>query len=292
LSRAGVRPTSRPEGADILTITYQRPEYAALSLPPLLDSCGEDDRVWLWHNGGHEETLELVRSHLDHPRVHRFHHSEENVSLREPTNWLWQEADGQFVSKIDDDCIVDPSWPPTLKAAHRDYDRFGVLGTWRFYDEDFLPEVAGRKIVEFPGGHRIMRNLWVQGSGYLVRREVVLAQGLLTEGVSFPAWCRHLEADTGLVNGWYFPFVHEEHMDDPRSPHCLLRTDEAFLALRPLSAVMTGVTTVADWERRMRRSAVEVQRASLDPRQYEGWRARRTTLRRKLTRLVTRREGW
>ncbi|MCW2622530.1 MAG: glycosyltransferase [Frankiales bacterium] len=282
---------ARPEGADILMITHQRPEYVRLALPALLESCGPDDRVWLWHNGMDLVTLETSRSYADHPRVHRFHHSPENVSLREPTNWLWREADGAFVSKVDDDCIVDPAWLTTLKAAHRDWDGFGVLGTWRFYDEDFRPELANRKIATFPGGHRLMQNLWVQGSGYLVRREHVLAHGPIGERDSFPAFCMRLAKATGLVNGWYFPFVHEEHMDDPRSEHCLMVSDETFRALRPLSAAARGVETLDAWRERMKRSAWEVQRAPLDHRRYGGWRAKRSAVKRAFMRTVLRREG-
>jgi hypothetical protein len=273
-------------------ITHERPEYVRIALPALLDSCGPDDRVWLWHNGMHEEMLATAKEFAEHPKVHRFHHSEENVSLRQPTNWLWENADGAFVSKIDDDCEVDPQWLTTLKAAHRDWDGFGVIGTWRFYDEDFRPDLANRKIKTFPGGHRLMQNFWVQGSGYLVRRELVLEHGPLREGDSFPGFCRTLAMTTGLVNGWYFPFIHEEHMDDPRSPYTLMKTDEDFRRLRPLSAVTTGVTTLAEWEYRMKRSSWEVQRASLDARRYTGWRRKKRALQRQFKRRVLRRSDW
>src|ERR1700741_2603147 len=73
-------------GIDILMITYDRPEYVRLSLPHLLDSCTDDARVWLWHNGTDAATLAAVEEFRHDPRVHRFHHSPVNAGLREPTN--------------------------------------------------------------------------------------------------------------------------------------------------------------------------------------------------------------
>ena len=100
----------RRPGVDVLMITYNRPEYTRLALDRLLATGDENLRVWLWHNGAHEETLSVVREHLDHPCVWKFHHSRENAKLRDPTNWILQEGDSEYVSKVDDDCLVPEGW--------------------------------------------------------------------------------------------------------------------------------------------------------------------------------------
>ena len=94
------------EGTDVLMITYNRPDYTRLALSELLARCDASMRVWVWHNGDDAETLALVRSFEDHPRFHRFHHSEQNVGLTAPTNWLLADATGAYLSKVDDDCVV------------------------------------------------------------------------------------------------------------------------------------------------------------------------------------------
>jgi GT2 family glycosyltransferase len=261
-------------GIDLLMITYNRPEYVRLSLPHLLAHCPPDARVWLWHNGTDQATLEVVEELRHHPRVHRFRHSPANVGLTEPTNWLWREAEGDLIGKVDDDCLPAPGWLTTLRRAHQDVDRFGVIGCWRFPEEDVDPDLVAAKLAGYPGGHRLMRNHWVQGSGYLLKRQALKQVGALADGDSFTAWCLRA-ARLGWVNGWYHPFIREEHMDDPRSPHTLYRTDADFMARRPLSAQRTGVTTVAGWTGQMRHSARVLQTASLDLRQYHGWRRRR-----------------
>jgi hypothetical protein len=274
---------------DVLMITYRRPEYTRLALDRLLASATEDTRIWLWHNGDDEATLAEVEPASGDSRVAKFHHSRENVRLREPTNWLWANSDAAYVSKVDDDCLVDEEWIPRLLAAHEANPSFGVVGSWRFPDEDFVPSLANRKIKEFAGGHRLLQNFWVQGSGYLMKRECIERHGLLGVDQSFPDYCIAL-ALAGYVNGWVYPFIREEHMDDPRCPHTLLRSDEDLQRLMPLSAERNGVTDLAAWTAQMRRSAIAVQRASIDPSSYRGWRLQVSRARRRLRRLTTGRQ--
>lgn len=276
--------------ADIVMITYRSAGYVELSLRRLLDTLGERDRVWLWHNGDDDATIEAVRPFRDDPRVHRYHHSRENVRLRPPTNWLWTESRASFVSKVDDDCLVSPGWIDTFAAAHEHYDGFGVIGSWRHPDEDFRPELAMRKVVRY-GEHRLMRNNWVQGSGFLLRRDLVDRHGALGEAETFTRYCVRL-ASAGAVNGFYFPFVREEHMDDPRSPHTLIKSDADLLQRMPLSAEANGVRTVDDWVAQLRRSAVVLQSAPLDIGAYTGWRRRLVNVGRRVLRAAGRPTRW
>jgi GT2 family glycosyltransferase len=271
---------------DILMITYNRPEYTRLSLTRLLETCDDTMRVWLWHNGDHAETLEVVKSLADHPRVHEFHHSKENKKLREPTNWFLESATAPYLSKVDDDCLLPNGWAQQLRQAHEDEPRFGVLGSWRFQDEDFAPKLAARKICEFAGGHRIMMNCWVEGSGYLMKRACVEQAGLLRPAETFTQYCVRL-ASAGWINGWYYPFIRQEHMDDPRAPHSLIKGDADLQDHLPLSAANSGVKTVEQWTAQLRRSARIVQSASPDPRAHTGWRRKVRTAGMKVRRALS-----
>ncbi len=266
--------------ADIVMITYRSAGYVHLSLPRLLDTLGPHDRVWLWHNGDDEATIEAVRPYRDDDRVARYHHSRDNVRLREPTNWLWSNSRARFVSKVDDDCLVAHGWLDTFTSAHDANPEFGAIGSWRHPEEDFRPALAERKIREFAGGHSLMQNLWVQGSGYLLPRALVERHSLLGPEESFTQYCIRL-ARSGAVNGFYFPFVPEDHMDDPRSPHTLIHNDEDLMERMPLSAKANGVRTADQWTAQLVQSALVLQSASLDVRTYSGWRRRWTDLRRR-----------
>jgi glycosyltransferase involved in cell wall biosynthesis len=256
-------------GIDILMITYDCPESTELCLSRLLETCGEGARVWLWHNGDHAETLEVVNRYVSHPRVAKFHHSPENQKLWAPTNWLLENADGDYLSKVDDDNLLPHGWLEKLVEAHESYERFGVLGCWRFQEEDFHPEFAMRKIETHPGGHQVMRNMWVEGSCFLMKRRCRDEQGPLAPGQSFPQYCKQLSLD-GWVIGHYYPFIKYENLDDPRSPHTLIRTQEDLQRYLPLTAQYNGVATIEAWTDQLRRSALTVQRASTDPRDWRG----------------------
>jgi GT2 family glycosyltransferase len=283
--------SSSSPAIDVLMITYNRPQYTELALRRLLETCDPDVRVWIWHNGTDAATLDVVKAMLSHPRVHRFYHSPENRKLREPTNWLWKSSTGQFLSKVDDDCLMPEGWADTLRRAHADVPRLGVVGCWRFPDEDFEPELAQRKIESLPGGHRVMKNMWVEGSGYLMKRQCVEQQGLLGPDQSFSDYCIRLAA-RGWVNGWYFPLLYQEHMDDPRSPRSLLRSDEDLKRYLPLSALKTGVTTLEQWQAQLRRSARLLQQAAYNPTARLGWRRVVGAIRRRVSGLMGVTSGW
>jgi len=276
---------SSPMTIDIVFITYIRPEYTRLSLKRLLDTCDESMRVWVWHNGTDEETLEIVQSFRDHPSFFKFHHSIENKKLNEPTNWLWTHAKGDFLSKVDDDCLMPYDWANVLRRAHADVPEFGVIGCWRFPEEDFVPELANKKTREFTGGHRLMQNCWIEGSGYLMKRECLKVNGLLRSAETFTDYCIRL-ANKGWINGWYYPFLYQVHMDDPRSPNTLLKSDDDFKRYLPLTARKFGLGSLDEWSERLRNSPVVLQTANINPKLYVGWRGRMRRIRRRIIRKV------
>jgi hypothetical protein len=262
-------------------VTCRRPAYTRRSLRALIDSCDETMRIWLWQNGSDPETLAVLDELAIDDQVHRYHHSRENVLLREPVNWLFDRARGEFLCLVNDDCLVVDGWARTLRAAHRDVAEFGAVACWHFHEDDYIPELAERKTRTFPGGRRLMLNPWVQGSGVMVKRACIEEMGPLKEderGMT-PYW--HRLARAGWLNGWHLPLVPHDHMDDPRSPHTMLKTDADLAQHLPLSARLRGVKTIEDWVAHLKLSARAVQEAPVDPRHYVG-------LRKKIRRLHTR----
>jgi len=272
---------------DILMITYNRPEYTRLALERLFATCDASARVWIWHNGNHAETLEVASAYKDHPRLYRFHHSRENMRLRAPTNWLLTEGEGEFVTKVDDDCLMPEGWIQTLRGAHRDEPRFGALGCWRFLPEDFLPEAAKKKIRDFRGGHWVMCHPWVEGSGFMLKRACIDRLRVLRKNESGMTGLLTRIARRGWVNGWYYPFLWQEHMDDPRAPHSLLRTDEDLQKHLPLSAKNFGSSTLEQWDQQLRRSAALLQNLPSDPHYYHPLRIKFRRNRDRILRLLS-----
>ncbi len=257
-------------------ITHDRPEYTKKSLEALLQN-SVCSRVWVWHNGDDPVTLSVVKSYDSHPRFYRFFHSHDNVGLTAPTNWLWQESEGSLLGKVDDDCIVPNAWDMALGRAHADASVFGVISCWHFRPEDFLPALAKRKIRLFPGGHKLLVNPFVGGSGYLMKRSCFRLAGSLRDDESFTTYCLRVRI-AGWVNGWYYPFIFQEHMDDPRSPYTRLRTDEDVRSRPSLTAQNRGVTTLSGWldevkgdARRVQSNRSELWRLRLAAQETKRW---------------------
>lgn len=265
-------------------ITYNRPAYTAMALARLVETLPEDARVTVWDNGSTDETRDVIKKFEGHRLVERIVYHWKNEKLRGPTNWFWQSAgEAEFVSKVDDDGLMPDNWTRILERAHRDIPEAGVLGTWRFPEEDFAEELAKKKIQGF-GVHQLLRSCWVEGSGYLMKREVIERIGLIGERESFTTYCLRAAA-AGFINGWYYPFLYQEHMDDPRAPHTEMKTDEDFARLRPLSAQTFKLSSREEWTNKLRALAHSLQVCSYDPSDYLG---RRAWLKQKVCRVLGR----
>ena len=261
-----------PDRADIFMITYNRAGYVRLSLPRLLETCRSNDRVWIWQNGMHAETVDVVREYEAHPKIAKVHFSEENLKLREPTNWFWSNATAPYLGKVDDDCLVPDGWIERLVTIHRDADRAGVLSCWPFLAEDLDKSLIAKKTVHL-GGHAVFANPWVGGAGYLMKRACQERCGPLGDTEGFTSYCLRV-CRAGWTVGWPMPALLMDHMDDPRSEHTVFKTDEDVLRHRGLTATWRGIDTVAQMTERVKEAAIELQTGSNDWRDYLGWRAK------------------
>ena len=254
--------------ADVLFVAYNRPGYTAKSLPALLESARPGVRIWIWQNGPHKETLEVVRRFKEHPAVHRYHEEPENAGLYPAVAWVLGEGRGRFVSKVDDDCLLPPDWVSRLVDLHDRNPEVGVLGCWRFQEEDFDEALASKKLRQLDGA-QLLENLWVEGSGFLLKRKALEAAGGLHRGEGLPSLFKRV-AYSGHTNGWVYPFIHQDHMDDPRSPNTMLKSDEDLRRNLPISARRKGIDSLQGWDRQLRASARFVQGASVDLDHYFG----------------------
>ena len=253
----------------ILMLTHDRPLYTSLSLARLTETVPENARITVWDNASSEDTLAVLRKFERHPSVERVVYNRTNDKLWGPTNWFWKNSkDADLLSKIDDDCLMPVRWAEKLQEAHRDIPQAGVLGCWRFMPEDLNITKASRKIHAF-GPHMVLRNCWIEGSGYLLKRKLIDEIGLLRPKETFTTWCLRAAA-RGYINGWYYPFMYQEHMDDPRAEHTGIKTDEDLVKFLPLSAAQGGIRTKDDWVAKLRTSAARLQEYSLDPHDFIG----------------------
>jgi len=265
----------------VLMISFNRAAYTEMALAQLCKTANDNVEIYLWDNNSNQETKDVIKKYEHHKNVAKVVYNNKNDRLRVPTNWFWENyGDCDFLGKVDDDCLVPDNWVESLTKAHDDVPGFGILGCWHYLQEDFIEEYASKKIIQFDH-HQVMRNCWVGGSGYLMKGEIVKELGFLRERESFTDYCIRA-ADKGYVNGWYFPFLYQEHMDDPRALHTGIKTKEDFDKLVPLTAKNFGVKSVADWAEWMKKDARKLQLFSYDPSDFLGFWPR---VRRKLLKL-------
>lgn len=257
----------------VLMITYNRPAYTKMALEKLCQRSPENVGITVWDNNSNQDLKDVLKHFENHPRVERIVYNTSNDKLLKPTNWFWSNAkDADLLGKVDDDCLVPNNWIEVLTKAHSDIKKAGVLGCWRFLDSDFMEDVAMQKICKY-GSHQIMRNCWVEGSGYLMKRTLIDQIGILKEKDTFTSYCIKA-AMKGYINGWYFPFLYQEHMDDPMAEHTGIHSEEDFQRLLPLSAVNFGTNTIDAWNQRLRKSARNLQMYSYNPHDFMGLRAK------------------
>ena len=121
---------------------------------------------------------------------------------------------------------------------------------------------------------------FVQGSGYVMKRAVYLKLGPLRKRESFTGYCIRA-AYRGWTNGWLYPFIHQDHMDDARSPHFPYRTETQFLENLSLSKKQFSVATLAEAKEFSQALARRLQTDVIDPSSYFGWRGFMRRLKRK-----------
>ncbi len=115
--------------------------------------------------------------------------------------------------------------------AHKDIEKLGSLACWPFFQEDFDEAAASQKIISL-NGHKIFCHPWTCGSGFILKRKTFLATGPWLKGYKVGTTSYFLKlAIAGYINGWFYPLVMQEHMDDPKSKHSRfhrLPYDEAY----------------------------------------------------------------
>ncbi len=266
---------------DLVFITYDRLEYTRLALASVLAD-PSDFRLTIWDNASTDGTRDYLRNEVSDSRIADIVLSAENVGQIEAVNRVWSASRADLVGKLDNDCLMSPGWTETLAQAHADIDQLGVVACWHFYPEDFDEPRARHKIQDF-GSHRIFRHPSTCGTGLLIKTDTYRKMGPMTGRFTTAYWFNM--ANHGYVNGFYYPLVYQEHMDDTRSKHCLLPKrffDETYRARTGLPAErLTSMHNHAMYHEKVLRSLVRHQAIlnnlldePFDPAYYSRWRKR------------------
>jgi len=272
---------------DLAFITYNRLQYTKLALRSILDNRKDDFSLTIWDNASTDGTAEYLDNEVSDGRIADIILSEENVGQAAAVNTVWGRSDADLLGKLDNDCLMTPGWVGKLAQAHEDIADLGVIACWH-YPVDEFEERAARKAgkIQTFGRHQILRHPWTCGTGLLLKRETYRRFGPMQGRATTSYWLRMAAA--GYVNGYYYPLIPQEHMDDPRSQHCLVKDDESLRKYRDVTVVLKSQNIKnmkARWKRRAR-ILRNLNRGPWQVKHYTGWRGKVRNARDKVNRIL------
>jgi glycosyltransferase involved in cell wall biosynthesis len=257
--------------------THNRLEYTQKAIHRLLEDTKEDFELYLWDNASTDDTAEYLKS-LNDPRIIDVYISKTNEGQVGAMNWAWSKTSAKLVGKLDNDCLVTPGWTRILSNAHKEIDRLGAIACWHYPLAEFNENTVRKagKIQKF-GQHEIFRHPWVCGSAFLIKKHTFKKYGLWEKGCNVGTTAYFLNMSLGgEINGWYYPLVLQEHMDDPLSSHCLIKDDKTLLDVYDITYTLRNKKIITYKQRVARRSVVlnNLFQDPFDAKYYVGWRSK------------------
>lgn len=257
-----------------------------MALTSVLADPTEKFSLTIWDNASTDGTIEYLKDKVDDPRIADIIFSKENIGQTNAVNQIWSSSKADLLGKLDNDCLVTTGWTRTLAQAHNDIDNLGVVACWHYLPEDLDYERAKHKIQKF-GRHQILRHPWTCGTGLLLKRSTYEEFGPIKTNATTRYWLKI--AKMGYVNGFYYPPIYQEHMDDPLSQHTLLKNDDTIRQARDITYTLKSHNINTMTERMQRRKLVLANLLDdpWDPKYYTGWRAKLRHATSRVSRMFT-----
>lgn len=271
----------------LVFVTYNRLEYTKKALGRILEDTNEEFDLYIWDNASEDGTQEYLKNEVKDPRIQDVILSKENVGQTAAINKIWSSSKADLLGKLDNDCLVTPGWTRTLAKAHEDIPKLGVVACWHYFEDDFNYELAKHKIQQF-GKHQILRHPWTCGTGLLIKRDTYQKFGPIKDKATTAYWLEMAKA--GYINGFYYPLIFQEHMDDPKSEHSTLKDEKSYQAAKKVTFNINrhGQETLADrWQWRQK-VLDNLLSEPWEPKYYTGWRNRVKKLKNRLRKLIRR----
>jgi GT2 family glycosyltransferase len=267
-------------------MTYNRLEYTKLALESVLADPTEQFALTIWDNASTDGTVEYLKNEVNDPRISDIIFSKENIGQTAAVNTVWGKSKADLLGKLDNDCLVTPGWTRTLAQAHQDIENLGVIACWHFFPEDFDYERAKHKIQKF-GNHQILRHPSTCGTGLLLKRDTFERLGPIQGKATTQYWLKIALA--GYINGFYYPLVYQEHMDDPKSKHTQLKDEESYQAAKKVTFNINynNQQTLKDrwlWRQKVLDNLLD---GPWEAKYYVGWRGKLWRIKRKLKRKLS-----
>lgn len=206
---------------EIIYVTHDRLYYTKKTLPVMIENAGHPFKLTIVDNNSQDGTVEYLKQYENHPYIKAIIYNKENRGLSSVTNDFWKNADCDYVGKVDNDTLLPKDWLKNLleiqeKNSHL---KMGVIGGIAFRPEDVPLTFVKEKLII---NSSVVRMMHIGGCCYIVRKSVIDTKGFLGDtDKKIHGWTRYqCELTTaGYINGYTWPLMYVDHMDDPRSDH-------------------------------------------------------------------------
>lgn len=271
----------------LIFITHNRLDYTKLALASVLADPTEEFSLTIWDNASTDGTVEYLKNEVNGSRIADIIFSKENVGQTAAVNTIWSNSKADLLGKLDNDCLVTPGWTRILAQAHNDISNLGVVACWHYRPDDFDYERAKHKIQTF-GKHQIFRHPWTCGTGLLIKRSTYLKFGPIHGDGTTGFWVKL--AVNRYINGFYYPLVYQEHMDDPKREHSHLKDEASYQAAKAVTVNINspGQETLAGrwrWRQDVLNNLLD---DPWDVKYYTGWRGKLRRIKKRVTNFLTR----
>ena len=256
---------------DLIFVSFNRLDYTRKALASILADSSEQFNLYVWDNASKDGTQEYLKNEVKDPRIQDIILSKENIGQIAAANKIWTHSKADLLGKLDNDCLVSPGWTRILAKAHKDIERLGAIACWHYFSDDFDYERAKHKMQKFDN-HQLLRHPTICGTGFLIKRDTFKKLGPIIGKATTPYWLRMAMA--GYVNGFYYPLVYQEHMDDPKSKYTMLKDEKSYQAAKKVTFNINspGQETLADRWRWRQKVLDNLLDAPWDVKYYVGWR--------------------
>lgn len=207
--------------AHILMITWNRLEFTKTALWALLNQNYQDYKITVWDNGSADGTPEFLKKLADKYDKVEIMLKEKNCKLDHPVNEVFSKSDAEYIGKVDNDTLVPFDWLERIinSIESVNFGLSGVMSGFHFDEKD----IVDLRLYDLDGGLRdfIWRKPHTGGCSFLMLKEVYDKFGPIEGGYdslsSFTVWQHKLHRN-GYINGYPYPFIKVENLQDYRSP--------------------------------------------------------------------------
>jgi|GEM_PF-3387821 len=213
----------------LLLITYNRIAYTKHCLEALLGVDYPHLEIVIWDNASSDGTQKYLQEKTNGIVNLSLHLSNTNEGVIRPMNEVWSShRSAEILAKLDNDTRVPTDWLRRLIPCHLASEKLGVLSGFHFREEG--EKIAKETDILTLKNQQVLKQMFVGGCAITIRRELFEKFAPIPE--ARPAadgpfldsgWTQFQQrlGDAGYFNGYPWPAVHVDHMEDTRSPFCI-----------------------------------------------------------------------